>query len=98
MWPCLTAQPKAAVRVFSELSYFDGVNLAKRVPNHTGVSAALRDPLCPPSTVFGAFHNLAGERHMTVWAYNGHEGGDAVHVRRQLDWLAELSGFSSRRG
>jgi len=71
----LAVHRHAAERVFETISYFDGVNMAKRVTNPTWMSAALMDAICPPSTVFGAFHNLAGESHMTVWSYNGHEGG-----------------------
>jgi cephalosporin-C deacetylase len=71
----LAAHRTAPDRVFETLSYFDGVNLAKRIRNPTWMSAALMDAVCPPSTAFGAFHNLAGPRHMTVWPYNGHEGG-----------------------
>lgn len=71
----LATHRDAADDVFRTLSYFDGVNLAKRNTAPTWVSAALMDPICPPSTVFGAFHNLAGEKEMVVWPYNGHEGG-----------------------
>jgi hypothetical protein len=33
------------------------------------------DPITPPSTVFGAFNAYAGDKHMNVWPYNGHEAG-----------------------
>ena len=64
-----------ADRVFHTLSYFDGVNLARRAQAHALFSAALMDATCPPSTVFGAFHNYGGPKSITVWPYNGHEGG-----------------------
>lgn len=72
----------SADMVFGTLSYFDGVNLAKRNTTPTWVSAALMDPTCPPSTVFGAFHNLAGEKSMRVWQFNGHEGGGPFDEER----------------
>jgi len=31
-------------------------------------------------------------KEIHAYPYNGHEGGDAVHVRRQLDWLADVLG------
>jgi cephalosporin-C deacetylase len=31
-------------------------------------------------------------KEIHAYPYNGHEGGDAVHVRRQLDWLAGVFG------
>jgi cephalosporin-C deacetylase len=71
------------------LSYVDAVNLARRAraPGHFG--AGLRDTVCPPSTVYAAYNAYGGaDRTMHAYPFNGHEGGDAVHVRRQLDWLA----------
>ncbi|MDH6235559.1 acetylxylan esterase [Cryobacterium sp. CG_9.6] len=67
------------------LSYFDGVNFAKRARAPLATTAALMDPICPPSTVFGAFNNYAGPKEITVWPYNAHEGGlwedDALALR-----------------
>ncbi|MEA9986668.1 acetylxylan esterase [Subtercola sp. RTI3] len=62
-------------QVLDTLSYFDGVNFAKRASAPAWFSTALMDPVCPPSTVFGAFNEYAGEKHITVWPFNGHEGG-----------------------
>ncbi|MBS2964870.1 acetylxylan esterase [Actinocrinis puniceicyclus] len=77
------------------LSYVDAVAFARRAhaPAHFGVG--LRDNVCPPSTVFAAYNqygaaggNQAGvERTIEVYPFNHHEGGDAVQVRRQLEWL-----------
>jgi len=61
--------------VHDVLSYFDGVNFAKRAHAPLTATVALMDPICPPSTVFGAFNNYAGPKQITVWPYNGHEGG-----------------------
>jgi cephalosporin-C deacetylase len=61
--------------VHQVLGYFDGVNFAKRANAPAWFSTALMDPTCPPSTVFGAFNNYAGEKKIVVWPYNGHEGG-----------------------
>ncbi|MFO7689082.1 MAG: acetylxylan esterase [Cryobacterium sp.] len=71
--------------VLDTLSYFDGVNFATRARAPITMTAALMDPICPPSTVFGAFHRYAGPKKITVWPYNGHEGGawedDALALR-----------------
>ena len=69
------------------LAYFDGVNFAKRASAPAWFSAALMDPTCPPSTVFGAFNNYAGDKQITVWTYNGHEGGGVQDDARALDAL-----------
>ncbi|WP_081238439.1 acetylxylan esterase [Streptomyces viridosporus] len=80
------------------LSYVEGVSFARRAhaPAHFGVG--LRDTVCPPSGAYAAFHHYAGltgaepAKEIHAYPFNGHEGGDAVHVRRQLDWLRSLLG------
>jgi cephalosporin-C deacetylase len=64
-----------ASSVHDVLAYFDGVNFAKRATAPARFTTALMDPICPPSTVFGAFHAYGGPAEITVWPYNGHEGG-----------------------
>jgi cephalosporin-C deacetylase len=62
-------------RVFATLAYFDGVNLATRASTTATFSVGLMDAVCPPSTVFAAYHHYAGPKEIAVWPYNGHEGG-----------------------
>jgi cephalosporin-C deacetylase len=64
-----------AESVHRTLSYFDGVNFAKRASSPGWFSVGMMDDVCPPSTVYGAFHTYAGEKHITSWKYNGHEVG-----------------------
>ncbi|HEX8511345.1 MAG TPA: acetylxylan esterase [Propionibacteriaceae bacterium] len=84
--------------VHRTLSYFDGVNLARRASAPSLFSVALMDPVCPPSTVFAAY-NAYGERSgaskdINVYPYNQHEGGGAYQVEAQLEWFATR--FASR--
>lgn len=77
--------------VHRTLSYFDGVNLARRAAAPSLFSVALMDPICPPSTVFAAY-NSYGERtgaakDINVYPYNQHEGGEAYQTDAQLDWF-----------
>jgi len=77
--------------VHNVLSYFDGVNFAKRAGAPAWFSTALMDPTCPPSTVFGAFNAYAGaSKEIVVWPYNGHEGGGIEDEQRMLTVLREL--------
>ena len=79
------------------LSYVDAVNFARRAlaPVHFGTG--LRDNVCPPSTVFAAYNHYGAangrperpERSIHVYPFNHHEGGDAVHTRKQLLWLRD---------
>ena len=70
------------------LSYFDGVNFAKRARAKALFSTALMDEICPPSTVFAAKNHYAGDADIVTYAFNGHEGGQGHHFLRQLEWLS----------
>ncbi|MGP3982945.1 acetylxylan esterase [Streptomyces sp. KR80] len=77
-------------QVFRTLSYFDGVHFAARGRAPALFSTALEDQTCPPSTVFAAFNAYAGEeKHIEVYAFNGHEGGGSCQEEAQLRWLPE---------
>ncbi|MFN3865919.1 MAG: acetylxylan esterase [Demequina sp.] len=85
-------------RVLDTLSYFDGVNHAKRAQAPTLMSVALMDMVCPPSTGYAAF-NWYGDRsapgvrkEIEVYPYNGHEGGQAHQTTRQLEFVQSLFG------
>ena len=77
---------------FTALSYFDGVNFAARGTAPALYSVALRDRICPPSTVFAAYNRRPGVKAIEVYPYNGHEGGASAHLIRQLAWLREVVG------
>jgi cephalosporin-C deacetylase len=80
-------------RLFTTLSYMDCVNHAARVRGVSALfSVALMDPICPPSTVYAAYHHWAGPKRITVWPYNQHEGGESFQVAEQLAFLRELVG------
>ncbi|MFE5175407.1 acetylxylan esterase [Streptomyces sp. NPDC056601] len=78
---------------YRTLGYVEGISFARRAhaPAHFGVG--LRDMVCPPSGAYAACHRygeLTGAnpgREIHAYPFNGHEHGDAVHVRRQMVWL-----------
>jgi cephalosporin-C deacetylase len=76
--------------VFNTLSYFDGVNFAARAGSRALFSVALMDTICPPSTVYAAYNHWAGEKAITVYPYNGHEGGQNAQNEAKLRFLESL--------
>jgi cephalosporin-C deacetylase len=94
----LAVHREAEATVRRTLSYVDGVTFARRAiaPAHFGVG--LRDTVCPPSTAFAAYNQYGAangnsstpDRILHAYPFNQHEGGEAVHVRRQLRWLSDL--------
>ena len=61
--------------VLGTLAFFDGVNFARRGRVPALFSAALMDPIVPPSTVFAAYNAYPAEKDLLLWRYSGHEGG-----------------------
>jgi cephalosporin-C deacetylase len=78
--------------VFDTLSYFDGMNFARRAQCPALFSTALMDETCPPSTVFAAYNHYAGQKRMQVWPYNQHEGGESFQNLEKMKLLEELWG------
>jgi cephalosporin-C deacetylase len=85
----LAVHRDAAERTFRTLSYFDGVNLARRATAPALFSVALMDPVCPPSTVFAARNHWGGVADIVEYAFNEHEGGLGVQWQNQAAFLAE---------
>lgn len=96
----LSVHRGAEEAAYRTLSYMEGVSFARRASAPAQFGVGRRDTVCPPSGAYAAF-NRYGEltgadprKELHAYPYNGHEGGEAVQVRRQLDWLGGVSGFS----
>jgi len=76
-------------QVMATLQYFDSVNFARRGSAPALFSVGLMDPVTPPSTVYAAYNAYAGEKALSVWRYNGHEGGGPADDLKALGFLAE---------
>jgi cephalosporin-C deacetylase len=81
-----THRDKAAVAL-ATLAYFDGVHFAARATAPALFSVAMMDTICPPSSVYGAYHAYGGAKEIAVYTYNDHEGGGPFQEKRQRAWL-----------
>lgn len=79
-------------QVLATLSYVDGLNFAARAQAPALFSVGLLDTICPPSTVFAAYHHYAGPKSIEIYHFNGHEGGEEFHEVAQLRLLAKIFG------
>lgn len=86
----LSVHRGAEERVLNTLSYMDGVNHAARASAPALFSVALMDDICPPSTVYAAYNRYAGDREITVYPYNGHEGGLGQQWLAQHTFLTRI--------
>lgn len=78
--------------VFNTLSYFDGVNFAARIKARTLFSVGLMDTICPPSTVYAAYNQIASDKSIRIYEFNNHEGGGPHHMREKLQFLKAIWG------
>lgn len=83
----LAAHRDRVKQTFETLSHFDGAVLGRRATAPALFSVGLMDDICPPSTVFAAYHAYAGAKRIEVYPFNGHEGGLGFQQLRQLAWL-----------
>lgn len=74
--------------VMETLRYFDGVNFARRAHVPAWFSAAMMDPITPPSTIAGAHKAYAGDSALHLWPFNGHEAGGPDEDALVLAFLA----------
>ncbi len=77
-------------QVFGTLSYFDGLNFAVRADAPARYEVALMDDTCPPSTIFASYNHYAGPKQISVFSYNGHEGGGPFSEPEELEFLGKL--------
>lgn len=79
------AYPGLAASALATLRYFDGVSFAARARVPATFSVALRDRVCPPSTVLAAYNAYAGaDKKLIVHPHNDHEGGGLHQVALNL--------------
>jgi cephalosporin-C deacetylase len=86
----LAAHRDKVARTFDTLAHFDGVLHARRASAPALFSVAMMDQICPPSTVFAAYHSYAGTKRIEVYEFNDHEGGAPHQLLRQARWLASV--------
>jgi cephalosporin-C deacetylase-like acetyl esterase len=79
--------------VFSTLSYFDGAKPGAYATAPALFSTAGMDQICPPSTVYAAYHAGGNEdKEITYCPWNRHEGVGGHHTWLTLQWLAQRFG------
>ena len=83
----MAANPHRVEQSFLTLSYMDGVNFAPRANAPAHFSVGLMDAVCPPSTVYAAYNNYAADKEMSVFTFNGHDGGGPYGVNEKIAWL-----------
>lgn len=84
--------PDRTAAALATVDYIDLTNLVPRATAPALFSVALMDQVCPPSTVFAAFHEYGGPKEIEVYEYDGHEGGRAHFQQRSMEFVARVLG------
>ncbi|MBD1381026.1 acetylxylan esterase [Metabacillus arenae] len=86
----LAKNPKYVDKVLETLSYFDNLNLANRIQKKIRISVALKDPVCPPQTIFGVYNHISSEKTLIVHPYAGHDApGTEEHIDQLIQFVRE---------
>ena len=88
----LAFHPELDVPARNTLRHVDNALLASRIEARTVVSAALRDTVVPPSTVFAAFNAVTAPKEIVVLPYSNHVQLPSSHLERQLADFAAAFG------
>jgi len=70
------------------LRYVDCALLARRIRADCLLSVGLMDEVCPPSTVYAAYHEIPAPKEMAVYPFGVHDVPSA-HGERRLRHLRE---------
>jgi len=86
----LSQQVDLAERALDTLRYVDCALLARRIRATTLMSVGLMDEICPPSTVYAAYHEIDAPKDIAVHAFGGHAVPGAHQERRLRHLRATL--------
>lgn len=86
----LSQQVDLAERALDTLRYVDCALLARRIRATTLMSVGLMDEICPPSTVFAAYHEISAPKEIVVHAFGSHDVPGSQLERRLRHLRATL--------
>lgn len=70
--PIIKKHPDRIEEMFNTLSYFDNLNLCSLIEAKTVISVALKDLVCPPSTIFAVYNNIKSEKYIEIMSFYEH--------------------------
>jgi cephalosporin-C deacetylase len=79
----LARHPERALAALNTLRYVDCALLARRITARCLFAVGLLDDICPPSTVYAAYHEVRAPKEIAV-AANGQHRVPRAHLERKL--------------
>jgi len=85
----LKTHPDEEEKIIETLSYFDAMNMSPEIKVPVLMSVGLIDVICPPSTVFAAFHHLGSkEKELAIYPGMAHEDPN-IHIERKMKFATK---------
>lgn len=86
--PIIKKYPEKVEDMFNTLSYFDNLNLCSWIKARTIISVALKDLICPPSTVFAVYNNICSEKYIEIMPFYDHSWETIINFdERRLECI-----------
>jgi cephalosporin-C deacetylase len=79
------------------LRYVDCALLARRITASCLLAVGLRDDVCPPSTVYAAYHEIQAPKEIAIAAHGDHRV-PRDHIERKLRHLRDNLNTVRSRG
>lgn len=79
--------------VMTTVSYCDNLNLADRITCPVLISCGLKDPVCPPETVYAVYNKITAPKEMVAYPFAEHGGGGWLHTERKLTFVQQQFGL-----
>lgn len=74
-------------QILEHLSYIDLKNFASRIQGKVKMIIGLQDDVCPPSTQFAIYNQIASEKEVKIMPEYGHEGMNVKVNDLVFNWL-----------
>lgn len=83
----LHRNPEYLDKVFETLSYFDNLNHCQNIKCRVRVSIGLKDPVCPPQSIFGVYNHILAPKSMELYPFSGHDLTVIEHIDETLHFV-----------
>jgi len=81
--------PEHIDRVYSNMTYFDNLNLSEDINCLTKITIGLKDTICPPKPIFGVYNRIKSEKLINIYPFTGHDLHIADHVDKTICFINE---------
>lgn len=68
----------------TEVAYFDAAFFARRIKAEIYMTVGLMDVVCSPTSVFCAYNNIPGKKHLTILPYHGHSRTYSLEFNKRV--------------